>query len=263
MGGTLPYYASQGVQVHLICATLGEAGTVDPELLQGFNSVAELRESELRCAAKNLGLAEVHLLGYRDSGMPGSPDNLNPQALIVQPIDQVAAEIAAFIRKLHPQVVITFDPIGGYKHPDHIAIHRATVKAFQLAGDPALQDDLPPYQPAKLYYHVFPKRMFKIYLRLAQLFGRDPRHFGRNKDIDMLSLVKEGDFPVHARINYRRVDEQRADAFGCHVSQLPGGPPNRGRMRWLNYVSGLNDTFMRAFPAPEPGLREKDLFTGI
>jgi LmbE family N-acetylglucosaminyl deacetylase len=255
--------ASQGVQVHLICATRGEAGTVDPKLLEGFESIGELREYELRCAAKQLDLSEVHFLNYRDSGMPGSPDNQHPEALVVQPTDQVAAEITSFIRRLRPQVVITFDPIGGYKHPDHIAIHTATVRAFQLAGKPEHQDGLLPYQPAKLYYHVFSKRMLKFYVFLLQLIGRDPRHFGRNRDIDLLSLVQEGDFPIHARINYHRVDEQRTFAFACHVSQLPGGPPNRGRMRWLNYLTGLNDTFMRAYPPAETGLKETDLFSGL
>jgi len=263
MGGTLAYYASQGVKVHLICATRGEAGTVDPALLEGFASVGELREYELRCAARQLGLAEVHFLGYRDSGMPGAPDNQHPQALAAQPVEKVAAQIASYIRQLHPQVVVTFDPIGGYKHPDHIAVHRATVRAFQLAGDPAFQDAFHPYQPARLYYHVFSKRMLKLYVLGQQLLGRDPRRFGRNKDIDLLSLVREGDFPIHARINYRRVDEQRAHAFACHVSQLPGGRPNRGWMRWLTYLTGLHDTFMRAYPPAEAGLRETDLFAGI
>jgi N-acetyl-1-D-myo-inositol-2-amino-2-deoxy-alpha-D-glucopyranoside deacetylase len=80
MGGTLALYAARGVEVHLVCATRGEVGEVAPELLNRFESIAELRESELRCAAGNLGLAGVHFLGYRDSGMSGSPDNTHLQA---------------------------------------------------------------------------------------------------------------------------------------------------------------------------------------
>src|SRR5512139_2116978 len=108
MGGTLAYYAKQGAAVHLICATRGEVGTVDPKLLEGFDSIADLRESELRCAASTLGLTSVHFLDYRDSGMPGSIDNQHPQALINQPIDVVAGRIAGLIRQLKPQVVVTF-----------------------------------------------------------------------------------------------------------------------------------------------------------
>jgi LmbE family N-acetylglucosaminyl deacetylase len=81
MGGTLALYARKDLEVHLICATRGEAGTVDPKFLEGFVSIGDRRESELCCAADLLGLAGVHFLGYRDSGMPGSPDNFRPKAL--------------------------------------------------------------------------------------------------------------------------------------------------------------------------------------
>ena len=80
MGGTLALYAQRGVEVHLICATRGEAGMMDAEHLQGYTSTADKRETELRCAARILGLREVHFLDYRDSGMPGSADNQHPQA---------------------------------------------------------------------------------------------------------------------------------------------------------------------------------------
>ena len=85
MGGTLALYARQGATVHLVCATRGEAGSVDPRYLEGFASIAERRKAELRCAAEKLGLAGVHFLDYRDSGMPGSPDNTHPQSLSLRP----------------------------------------------------------------------------------------------------------------------------------------------------------------------------------
>lgn len=263
IGGTLAYYAKQGAVVHLICATRGEAGTVDPEHLEGFSSVADLRESELRCAASTLGLSGVHFLDYRDSGMPGSPDNQHPNALINQPVDAVANRIAEHIRQHKPQVVVTHDPIGGYKHPDHIHVHKATVQAFHLAGDPEFSSLLPPYQPAKLYFSVFPKGYLKIAVRLMPLFGQDPRHFGRNKDIDILDLVESGDFPVHTRIRYRGVETNRETASACHASQLPGGPPRRGVFAWISRLVPATDPFMRAYPPAEEGLREKDLFEGI
>lgn len=157
VGGTLAYYARRGVDVYLICATRGEAGDVDEEYLQGYHSIAERREAELRCAAGKLGLAGVYFLDYRDSGMPGSADNHHPQALMNAPLEDVARKIIVYIRRLRPQVVITFDPIGGYRHPDHIAIHQATVRAFESAAQPNPLLDaqgLPPYQPAKLYFHT-------------------------------------------------------------------------------------------------------------
>jgi LmbE family N-acetylglucosaminyl deacetylase len=132
--------------------------------------------------------------------MPGSEDNQHPQALINAPLEEVAGHVVHYIRVLKPQVVITFDPIGGYKHPDHIAIHKATVRAFKLAGDPDYPgpSGLPAYQPQKLYYSIFPKRVLRWAVRIMPLVGRNPRHFGRNGDIDLVDLVESGDFPTHA-----------------------------------------------------------------
>jgi len=264
-GGTLALYAQRGVQVHLVCATRGEAGQVSAECLQGFDSVADLRVSELRCAAGILGLAGVHFLDYRDSGMSGSSDNQHPQALAAAPVEEVAQRMVHFIRLLHPQVIITNDPIGGYKHPDHIAIHKATTKAFHLASDPAFVDvdGLPPYQPQKLYYQVFSKGALRLAVKILPLLGRDPRHFGRNGDIDIQALVEEGNFPIHARIDFRTVAEKREAAAACHASQLDGGPPRRGLLGWIWRLFGDVEQYMRAYPPPEPGLREKDLFAGV
>jgi N-acetyl-1-D-myo-inositol-2-amino-2-deoxy-alpha-D-glucopyranoside deacetylase len=263
MGGTLALYAHKGVEVHLVCATRGEVGSVDPKFLQGFESIGERRESELCCAADLLGLAGVHFLGYRDSGMPGSPDNLHPKALAAQPVEEVARKVAHYIRMLRPQVVVTNDPIGGYKHPDHIAVHRATLRAFELVADPAFIDEFPPFQPSKLYYNIFPKGFLKIALLALPLLGQDPRHFGRNKDIDLVDIVKDGDFPVHARINYRSVARLKDEASACHASQLAGGPPNRGPLHWIDMLIGEKDTYMRALPEANRHLHEKDLFEGI
>jgi LmbE family N-acetylglucosaminyl deacetylase len=263
MGGTLALYAQQGVEVHLICATRGEVGSMDPKLMEGCTSIGERRESELRCAAGLLGLAGVHFLGYRDSGMAGTQDNFHPQALAAQEVEQVAQKVAHHIRQLRPQVVVTIDPIGGYKHPDHIAVHRATLRAYALAADPNFADGLPPFLPQKLYYTIFPKSFLKLALFALPLLGKNPRRFGRNGDIDLVEIVKEGDFPVHARINYRPVATLKDQATACHASQLEGGPPNRGPLRWITTLLGSHDTYMRALPPAGKHLHEKDLFEGI
>ena len=263
MGGTLALYARQGVQTHLVCATRGEAGSLDEDCLEGFASVAERRESELRCAAGILGLAGVYFLGYRDSGMAGSPDNQHPNALVAQPIEQVSARIVRHIRELQPQVVVTFDPIGGYKHPDHIAIHNATVLAFKLAGDTTFQNGLPPYQPQKLYYHTFPKTWLRLIVRLAPLMGMDPKHMGRNKDLNFAELVAEADFPIHASINYKSVQAEKDAAAACHASQLDGALARRRLISLIMRMVGGHDNYMRAVPPPTNGHREKDLFEDL
>jgi LmbE family N-acetylglucosaminyl deacetylase len=263
MGGTLALYARRGVQVHLVCATRGDVGDVDRELMQGFASVAERRESELRCAAGVLGLTGVYFLGYRDSGMPGTPDNQHPNALVIQPVDEVAAKVAHYIRSIRPQVVVTHDPIGGYKHPDHIAMHQATVRAFELASDAGFSSDSPPFEPQKLYYQTMPKDLMRWAVRLAPVFGIDPHHFGRNRDIDLATIVKEGNFPTHARIDCRSVSEIRDEATACHSSQLGGAIGRKGPLTILRRYFGSTESFTRAFPMPEKGLRERDLFEGV
>ena len=260
MGGTLALYAARGVDVHLVCATRGEVGEVAPELLKGFHSIAELRESELRCAAGFLGLKGVHFLDYRDSGMPGSPDNTHPQALAAQPLDEVAAKVVRYIRDLKPQVVLTFDPIGGYRHPDHIAIQRATVRAFEQANNPAFApESLPICAPERLYFHIFPKGFLKFGVRILPLLGKDPHKFGTNGDIDMAAIA-EVEFPTNARINIRSVQAKKEQAGSCHASQ-GGGHMGGGLVPFIMHLFGGTEAFMRAFPPVEKGEKVvKDLF---
>ncbi|MCL4394312.1 MAG: PIG-L family deacetylase, partial [Chloroflexi bacterium] len=259
-GGTLAHYAREGASAHLVCATRGEVGEAPPDL-KGFTSVGEMREDELQCACNVLGLTSVSFLGYRDSGMPGSADNSHPQALAAAPTAIVARQVAGYIRRLKPQVVITFDPIGGYRHPDHLAIHNATVQAFRLAGDSSADvEGLPPHQPAKLYYTTFSRRLIRNAVRVLRLLGRDPSHFGKNKDVDLASLVSV-DYPVHARISVRDVAAQKEHAAACHSSQLEG--MGGGAARLLQRLFTGDETYMRAVPAVVPIAVERDLFEGI
>ncbi len=260
MGGTLALYASRGVEVHLVCATRGEVGEVSPDLLKGFESIAKLRESELRCAAGVLGLSAVHFLDYRDSGMPGSPDNTHPLALAAQPLDDVAANVVCYIRTLRPQVVLTFDPIGGYRHPDHIAIHRATVRAFEQAANPDFAPgSLPVFTPDRLYFHKMPNGLLKFAVKVLPLVGRDPHKFGSNGDIDLVPIAEE-DFPTHARIDIGSVLRKKEQAGACHASQ-GGGRMGGGVVSLLMRLFSGKEFFMRASPPFAQGEKVvQDLF---
>jgi LmbE family N-acetylglucosaminyl deacetylase len=252
MGGTLALYASRGVEVHLVCATRGEVGEATPELLKGFDSIASLRESELKCAAGILGLAGVHFLDYRDSGMPGTADNNHPRALSAQPLDEVAMKIVRMIRKLKPQVVLTFDPIGGYRHPDHIAIQQATVRACEQAGNPIFAPDcLPVHQPARLFFHKMPNGLLKFAVKILPLVGKDPHKFGSNGDIDLVPIA-EVNFPTHARIDIRPVLKKKEAAGACHASQ-GGGRMGGGILSLLMRLFNGSEAFMRAIPPALPG----------
>jgi len=247
MGGTLAYYASRGFDVHLLCATKGEAGDVTKEKMVGYDSIADLRESELMCAAGNLGIKKVHFLDYRDSGMSGSSENHHPQALISQSVEDVSRKIIGFIRKIQPIAIITFDPIGGYRHPDHIAIHNATVKAFYLAGDDNYKfGGLDPFQPQKLFFHTFPRGFLRIAVKLLRLLGKVPGKFGRNGDIDLESFAYEN-FPIHIVINIRKFRKHKEKARCCHSSQ-GGGRMGGGVQSFILRLFDNKESFMQAYP---------------
>jgi LmbE family N-acetylglucosaminyl deacetylase len=252
MGGTLALYANKGYNVYLVCATRGEVGTVDPEHMRNFHSIAELREAELRCAAEHLGLKEVFFLDYRDSGMPGSPDNSHLDAQVAHPVDEVAGKVVRYIRELKPDAVLTFDPIGGYRHPDHIHIHQATVLAFEKADDASFHPESgAPFKPRALYFSVFPHRLLRVVTRVMPLVGVDPRHFGRNKDIDLKALVAF-DFPVHVRVNTTAASAAKDAAALCHASQ-GGAQMRRGLMGFLTRFLGEHEDYMRAYPPVPDG----------
>jgi N-acetyl-1-D-myo-inositol-2-amino-2-deoxy-alpha-D-glucopyranoside deacetylase len=264
-GGTLARYAASEASAYYACATRGEVGDASAEHLAGHASTGDMRWAELTCAAKALGLQDVVYLGYRDSGMPGSPDNQAAGALAAAPPDEVTARVVKVLRELRPQVVVTFDPIGGYRHPDHIAIHQATVKAFLAAGNPAQFPEAgPAYQPQKLYYMVFPFLLLRLAAQLLPWFGQNPRKFGTNHDIDLVALTKV-QFPIHAVIKLdRQAREAKRAASACHRSQLAGGPGGGGLFGFFIRLTERQETFMRAYPEPKPGQRrERDLFEGV
>lgn len=262
-GGTLALYASRGVEVHLVCATNGDVGTVDPEFLRGFEDVAALRQAELDCAIQALGIHKLHMLDYRDSGMPGSEENKHRQALASAPLSEVADRLVRIIRAVRPQVVFTFDSIGGYFHPDHIRMHEATLKAFHAAGDASrLPDVTPVYQPQKLYYHTFSRRWLKLAVRMMPLLGQDPTRWGRNDDID-LTKVSKHDFDIHATIDVTEALEAKEMAAACHASQREDADSRGGLLSWIREMLNQRENFSRAFPPADDDVQEEDLFEGV
>ena len=263
LGGTLALYAQRGYETYYVCATRGEVGTVSPEFLKGFKDTAEMRTDELTRAAKELGLKEVIFLGYRDSGMPGMEANQHPDAQINHPVEEVAGKVVKHIRAVKPDVVITFDPIGGYKHPDHIHIHKATVLAFANADDENFHPEAgAAFMPSALYFQVFPRWFLRVMTNLMPLIGKDPTKWGRNGDINLKELA-EVDFPVHARINTRSVAEIKTRASAQHASQ-GGMQMRRGLMGFVTRLFGEREDFMQAYPPVQGDFKRKsDLFEGI
>jgi N-acetyl-1-D-myo-inositol-2-amino-2-deoxy-alpha-D-glucopyranoside deacetylase len=260
-GGTLAKYVREGVQVYLICATRGEAGGSDLVDLGDCEDLACRREQELRCAVKVLGLADLFMLGYRDSGMAGSEANKNPQSLFLADVEQVAKRIADLIVQIRPQVILTSDPFGGYGHPDHIAIHRATKRAWEMVQEGLLP---PEERPQKLYYSTFSHTTLRLAARIMPLLGRDPRALGANHDIDLLEILSHT-IPITAKIDFGPYYEIARQASACHSSQLSGPSSFSGwAPRWLLRRLMGTDTYFRAFPPVAKGEPvERDLFAGV
>lgn len=177
-GGTIAQYAQNGATIELVCATCGEAGEIADPALATPETLAQVREAELRCAAETLGIDQVTFLGYRDSGMEGTEDNQRPDAFINAPADEVVAQLVAVMRRVQPQVVITFEPFGGYGHPDHIAIHHHTHAAFEKAGDAAYRVDLGrPFQPQRLFYPLVCFAFFQTMKEKMEAYGLETDFF--------------------------------------------------------------------------------------
>lgn len=263
-GATLARYAVEGVDVHVVIATDGIAGSVeDSAHLAEHESLAQVRSTELSRAAVALGLTSIWSMPYRDSGMRNTSDNDHPDALIQQPLAHTVDEVLGYIERLHPQVIVTHDPYGGYGHPDHIRCCEATTTAFFVARERAAQGAYGDWTgPQKLYYTAFPKQMMKLMVTAMTLIGRDLTRFGRNQDINLVE-ISEWETPVHARLYVGPYQEAKLRASMAHASQYGGGPSWAAAMpaplrRWMMDY----DRFTRAFPPPN-GTVENDLFAGV
>lgn len=205
-GGSLGQAAAAGHRVYVACATRGDgvdAKISDPALATR-ETLGQVRSQELACACAKLGLQPPIFLGYQD----GEVDQV--------PLEDAARAVARLIRELQPQVVITHDPAGGYGHPDHIAVNAFTTRGFDLAGDPALALDLPPYAPAKLYYTAIPRS----YLQAVPAF-RERRADIRGQALGFVGVPDEQittEVPVADWLN------RKLDALSCHRTQFEFDP---------------------------------------
>ncbi|MFN7470780.1 MAG: PIG-L family deacetylase [Roseiflexaceae bacterium] len=225
-----------GVEVQYVCATRGECGTVDEHFLADHADVRALRTAEQIAAAEALDLGAVHFLNYRDSNMPGTPDNLHPEALVMAPVTDVAERVAAIIDAFEPQYLITFPPYGGYGHPDHIAIHHATTVALTQAK----------WQVSEVYYSTFSTSLLRVIIGVMRLLGKNPRAFGRNGDIDVVRVAEEAT-PITTSVDCRHVIPAKIAAWKCHASQGGGMTRVPAFLWWWFYGS---ETLTQVTPAP-------------
>ena len=154
-GGMLAYYHARDVRTGVVICTGGEEGEIhDPDLdpVADKPRLGEIRTREVKEACAILGVTDLRMLGYRDSGMAGAPANQHPEAFANAERVEAAGRLVRIIRELRPSVIVTEPPGGMYPHPDHIMCYEISIDAFQAAGDPqAFPEAGPPWQPKKLY----------------------------------------------------------------------------------------------------------------
>ncbi len=263
-GGLMAKYASEGTHVTLVCATRGEVGEISDPSLANTENLGQVREMELKTACEILGVQELHILGYRDSGMAGTPDNEHSNALAQASRAEVVGRVVELVRRVMPQVIVTFDAHGGYGHPDHIFMHHVVQEAFHAAGDtsgyPEQLPSSPPYKPQKLYHIAFPRSMVKP-------FQQGMREAGIQSDMTDIDTETMGipDEEISTVLDVSEFAEKKERAILSHRSQVQ----NDEFFPWLSPDKRIHflsqEHMVRAEPAFEVGSDaiENDLFSGI
>lgn len=248
MGGSLAKYAAEGVETYLVTATRGERGWLGrPEAYPGPQALGRLREAELQAAAQALGLQEVAFLDYPD----GELDQAEPAEAI--------SRIVGHIRRIKPQVVVTFDPYGAYGHPDHIAISQFTTAAIVAAADPTyMVDGSPkPHRVSKLYYRIATLESVAAYqVAFGDLTMR----------IDGCERRAVGWQPwaITTDLDTRAYSAQVWQAVTCHRSQLPAIDTLALLVEDLKQTLWSTETYYRSFSLVNGGRKlEDDLFAGL
>jgi len=254
VGGTLAKYASEGVEVFLVTATRGDSGRYrgvpsgDPGH-PGPSALADIRESELRAAVLALGVKEVSLLDFRDQHL----DSAKPREAI--------GAIVQHIRRVRPQVVVTFGPDGAYGHPDHIAISQFTTAAIVAAADPAFrcsgsQADLS-HAVSKLYYMAWPDSTWKAYQAAF-------RKLVSTVDGVERYSVPWPDWAITTLIDARGFSSTVWRAISCHESQIVAYERLKRLSTDEHEALWGYQSFYRAFSMVSGGrARETDVFEGI
>jgi LmbE family N-acetylglucosaminyl deacetylase len=246
--GSLAKAVHDGHRVVVVYATRGDVGEAPDGLLEPGESLVERRMAEAMRSAEALGVHQVVWLGYRDSGMMGTPDNDDPSCFWRSDVEEAAARVAAVLREESADVLTIYDENGNYGHPDHIQVNRVGSRAAELAGTP----------------HVLEATMSRAHVRalIADAAAAGQHVGGDLPDLDdesvvfgapdevITTVVDVGDF----------LDRKRA-AIAAHASQVQDTglflamPPEAFRA-----ALGTEFYIRRGVPA---GHRDHDVFAGV
>jgi N-acetyl-1-D-myo-inositol-2-amino-2-deoxy-alpha-D-glucopyranoside deacetylase len=262
-GATMALYAELGATVTLVTCTRGEEGDIlVPELVHlasgSEDKLGEHRINELAEAMKELGVSDHRFLAegkkiYRDSGMMGTEPNNRPDVFWQADLEEATKYLVSIIDEVKPHILITYDEIGGYGHPDHIQAHRIAM----LAADNSS------WQIQKIYWNTMPKSVLAESMAKMKELGSD--FFGA-ENVDDLPFAKDDKF-VTSLIDGNSQVEKKMAAMKAHVTQISTDGPffalsdNLGLQVWGDeYYTLVRGE--KAEPFDQNG-RERDLFAGV
>jgi mycothiol S-conjugate amidase len=263
-GGMLAYYSARGVRTGVVICTGGEEGPIlDPDLdpVADIPRLREIRAREVRDACTILGVATLQMLGYRDSGMPGTPANQHPEAFCNADSVEATGRLVRIIRALRPLVVVT-EPLGGlYAHPDHVMCSRVSVDAFHAAGDAqAYPEAGAPWQAAKLYaiaqiddggWEDLRPALAAAGIKMAWLERRRP------------GARRPGPETVTVALDVRPYSEIQRRALLAHRTQIPRDSFLVRLPADLHRRAFATAYFLRLHPPSAPGEHEPELLAGL
>jgi len=262
-GATMAMYAQLGASVTLVTCTRGEEGEVlVPELAHLASSaedkLGEHRVTELAEAMKALGIKDHRFLAegeklYRDSGMMGTEQNERPDVFWQADLEEASDYLVSVIEEVKPHILITYDEIGGYGHPDHIQAHRVAMRASEKSK----------WKIQKIYWNTMPKSVLAESMAKMKEIGSD--FFGA-ESVDDLPFAKDDQF-VTTLIDGNSHVEQKMAAMKAHLTQISLDGPffalsnNLGLQIWGHeyYTLVRGD---KSEPFDEAG-REIDIFAGV
>ena len=255
-GGILADLADRGVRVTLACATAGEAGKIHPSAGR-VDDLGAVRKAELACACRRLGIEPPVFLGFHDSARKERQRHDDPRALANVDMLEIEASVRRVIERVKPQVIVTFDPHGGYYHPDHVAIHRATTAAFFSSG--ALGADA----PERLFYGVMLRDTFRAFADRTRgrgiLDGLDADAFSTSPEMIALTF----DASPHVARKLSALAAHRSQ-FGVTDDMFRDPPPEVAEMLAAMRPVFQTETFvMGATRRPIARWPLTDLFEGI
>jgi N-acetyl-1-D-myo-inositol-2-amino-2-deoxy-alpha-D-glucopyranoside deacetylase len=281
-GGVMARYAAEGMRVVCITSTYGENGEiVVPEMDTPENHarLGKIRQDELARALAHLGPIQHHWLGYRDSGMMGTPENDDPRAFWQAGLDEAIGRLVRLVRLERPHVIVGYNDFGGYGHPDHIRAAQIAKGAFARSGDPAWYpeqldgaDGLRPWQPLKLYESVLDIERREEMSRLLQERGITPWWSANADETEEQRREREAWVarmaaavgPRTTRVDVAAFLAAKHAALKEHVTQMAADNPfiALGPDEWRLIMPAEEFTLRESRVAPVR-LPEDDLFAGL